>query len=215
MRTRKTAKQRRNEILDVANNLFFTKGFEGTSTNDILEKVEIARGTLYYHFKSKEAIMDALIERHSISILNAAKKIADDNSVATFERMIRVLMALKINQNQVSGNEIIEYIHKPENALMHQKIQKVILAGVTPILAQLIKDGIEEGLFNTPFPYECIEMLMIYSNTIFDGDMIEMTEEEKLFRVRAFIYNAERLLGAETGSLISIMDVFENGKKHE
>lgn len=215
MKERKTAKERRNEILDVANHLFLIKGFEATSTNDIIEEVGIARGTLYYHFKSKEDIMDALIERISVSIFDEAKKIANDKSVSIFEQMIRVLMALNISQNQASGNEIIEYIHKPENALMHQKIQKVIVAGVTPILGQLVEDGIEEGLFNTPFPFECIEMLIIYSNTIFDGDMIEMSKEEELTRMRAFIYNTERMLGAETGSLASIMQVLKKGEIHE
>lgn len=215
MKQRKTAKERRNEILDVANHLFLTKGFEATSTNDIIEEVGIARGTLYYYFKSKEAIMDALIERISVNVLDEAKKNSDDKSVSIFEQMIRVLMTLNINQNQASGNEIIEYIHKPENALMHQKIQKVIVTGVTPILAQLVEDGVEEGLFNTPFPFECIEMLIIYSNTIFDGDMIEMTKEEELSRMRAFTYNAERLLGAETGSFVSIMQVLKKGEKYE
>ena len=54
MRTVKEAAVRRNEILDAAERLFGTKGFDQTSTNDLLAEVGIARGTLYYHFKSKE-----------------------------------------------------------------------------------------------------------------------------------------------------------------
>ena len=46
----KEAEERRNEILDVAQRLFTTKGFDNTSTNDILNEIGIARGTLYYHF---------------------------------------------------------------------------------------------------------------------------------------------------------------------
>ena len=63
MRIVKEAKERKNEILDIAEKLFCTKGFDYTSTNDILNEVGIARGTLYYHFKSKEDILDAMIER--------------------------------------------------------------------------------------------------------------------------------------------------------
>ena len=63
MRIVKDAKERRNEILDVAERLFCEKGFDNTSTNDILAEIGIARGTLYYHFKSKEDILDAMIER--------------------------------------------------------------------------------------------------------------------------------------------------------
>ena len=54
MRVVKEAEERKNEILDVAERLFGEKGFDNTSTNDILEEIGIARGTLYYHFKSKE-----------------------------------------------------------------------------------------------------------------------------------------------------------------
>ena len=63
MRTIKEAEVRKNEILDVAEKLFAVKGFDGTSTNEILEKTGIARGTLYYHFKSKEDILDGVIIR--------------------------------------------------------------------------------------------------------------------------------------------------------
>lgn len=65
----KKAEERRNEILDAADELFGQKGFDGTSTNDLLEKVGIARGTLYHHFKSKEDIMDALIDRYAARLL--------------------------------------------------------------------------------------------------------------------------------------------------
>mgnify|MGYP001595102935 FL=1 len=79
MRIVKEAEERRKDILDAANELFFQKGFDGTSTNDIIEKVGIARGTLYYHFKSKEGIMDALIERYNVRILGAAQNIAAED----------------------------------------------------------------------------------------------------------------------------------------
>lgn len=211
MRVAKTADERRHEILDAAEKLFSTKGFDATSTNDILEEVGIARGTLYYHFKSKEAIMDALIERYNTKVLNIAKKIANDKSISVFERMMGGVMALNINNK--SEKEIIEHIHKPQNALMHQKVQRVILTEVTPILAEIIEDGIKEGVFNTPYPYESVEMLIAYTNTVFDTELIEMTIEEKARRIEAFIFNLERLLGAKRGSLISILQVFGGGEK--
>lgn len=209
MRVVKEAEERRNEILDAVDELFAQKGFDGTSTNDILEKVGIARGTLYYHFKSKEDIMDALIERYNVRLLDAAQEIAGDKSIPVNERIIGVVMALNISGG--SGKEIIEHIHKPQNALMHQKIQKVIINGVTPILTGIIREGIEQGLFSTPFPYECMEMIMAYTNTVFDDDMVKMTNEERASRIQAFVFNVERLLGAESGSLMYVMHMFGSG----
>ncbi|MBA4538402.1 TetR/AcrR family transcriptional regulator [Bacillus aquiflavi] len=206
MRVVKEAEERRNEILDVADELFAQKGFDGTSTKDILEKVGIARGTLYYHFKSKEAIMDALIERYSARFLSVAQEIAADKSIPLNERIIRVVMALNVSGG--SGKEIKEHIHKPQNALMHQKIQKVIINSVPPILTGIIREGIEQGLFNTPFPYECMEMVVAYMNTVFDDDIVKMTNEERVSRIHAFIFNLERLLGTESGSLMYVMQMF-------
>ena len=69
MRVVKEAAIRKNEILDAAERLFVIKGFDATSTNDILTEVGIARGTLYYHFKSKEDILNAMIERITEGLL--------------------------------------------------------------------------------------------------------------------------------------------------
>lgn len=209
MRVVKEADERRNEILDAADELFGQKGFDGTSTNDILEKVGIARGTLYYHFKSKEDIMDALIERYSVRLLGAAREIAEDQSIPILERIIRVVRAMNLNGG--SSREIMEHIHKPQNALMHQKIQKVIIHGVPPILTGIIREGIEQGMFNTPYPYECMEMVVIYANTVFDDDLVTLTDEERLSRMLAFICNVERQLGAESGSLMGVMKMFGAG----
>lgn len=206
---RKEAMERRNEILDAADVLFGQKGFDGTSTNDILEKVGIARGTLYYHFKSKEDIMDALIERYNTQILGSAKEIASNKNIPVHERIVRVVMALNISGG--NGKEIIDHIHKPQNALMHQKIQKVIINGLPPILTEIIREGIEQGLFSTPYPYECMEMIVAYTNTVFDDDMVDLTDEERAARIPAFIFNVERLLGVESGSLMYMMKMFGNG----
>lgn len=206
MRVVKDAEVRKGQILDAADELFGQKGFDGTSTNDILEKVGIARGTLYYHFKSKEDIMDALIDRYNVRVLSAAKEIAKDKSISVYERIFRVVMALNISGQ--SSKEIMEHIHKPQNALMHQKIQKVILSGVTPILTEIIREGIAEGLFSTPFPYECMEMVVAYSNTVFDEAMVKMTSEERISRIQAFAFNTERLLGAQSGSLMYVIEMF-------
>lgn len=208
MRVIKDADQRKNEILDAAETLFTLKGFDKTSTNEILEAVGIARGTLYYHFKSKEDIMDALIERHTSRLLKAAKEIAEDKGKPVYDRIIQSVRALKMNQ---SGNEVLEHIHRPQNALMHQKVQKTILNGLPPILSGIIREGIEDNLFHTPYPYECVEMLVVYASTVFDGDMLDINQQEYASRAQALIFNVERLLGVESGTLSFALQIFEEG----
>lgn len=213
MRVVKEAGERRNEILDAADKLFGQKGFDNTSTNDILEKVGIARGTLYYHFKSKEDIMDALIERYTVILLGAAHEIALDKNIPVHERIIQVVKALNISGT--GSSEIMEHIHKPQNALMHQKIQKVIIRGVPPIMTGIIKEGIEQGIFHTPYPYECMEMLVAYTNAVFDSDMVDMTKEEREVRIQALVFHIERLLGVKNGSFHYGRQLFDNRRAEE
>lgn len=209
MRTVKEAEERKNEILDRANELFCEKGFEGTSTNDILKAVGIARGTLYYHFKSKGDIMDALIERYNKHILNAAKSAAQNHELTIYERMIKVILSMRLSQYSTQSEELIEHIHKPQNILMHQKIQKVIIQGITPILSDLIKEGIQQGLFDTQVPYECMEMMMIYATTLLDSGLIELTQEEQYLRIKALFINMERMLGCKAGDLKECMRLLD------
>ena len=121
MRVVKEAEERKNEILDVAERLFGTKGFDNTSTSDILNEIGIARGTLYYHFKSKEDILDAMIDRMTGRLVERAAEIIKKKEIPVWQRLTIMMRAL--NVNEPIGQEIMEQVHKPQNALMHQKMQ--------------------------------------------------------------------------------------------
>ena len=202
MRIVKEAAERRNEILDVAERLFCTKGYDQTSTNDILSEIGIARGTLYYHFSSKEDILDAMIDRILDEIVRRASRIALDESVPVLERMTQTILASNVDTK--TGDMILEQMHKPQNALMHAKMQERLLKQLIPLFTKLIEDGISQGLMQTDDPENTIEMLLLYSYTVFD-DTIAYAEEEKKRKVFAFIRNTEILLHMEKGSLLEAM----------
>lgn len=203
MRIVKEAEERKNEILDVAGRLFGEKGYDATSTNDILKEIGIARGTLYYHFKSKEEILDAMIDRMTEQILEKAKSIVKQTDIPVLQRFTMMMLALNISDGSF-GHEILKQVHKPQNALMHQKIQEQLLSEVTPLIAALITDGISQGICQTDYPEEVAEMTFLYSYTAFD-DLMEYSEEEKKKKMAAFIYNLERLLNMEQGSMEKII----------
>ena len=208
MRIVKEADVRKNEILDAAEALFKSNGFDSTTISAIIEKAKIARGTVYYHFKSKEDVLDALIERHCERLLNAAKQTASDKSVPVLERLIQTLMAMNRDKDGTC-DVLTQQMHKPQNALMHQKTHQTMLEGIPPILMEIVEDGIKEGLFNTPYPYESLEMVVAHVNTVFDDYSERLTEEELLQRIRAFIFNLERLFGAAPGSFDRVIELFQ------
>ncbi|HEX2652478.1 MAG TPA: helix-turn-helix domain-containing protein, partial [Xanthobacteraceae bacterium] len=58
-----SAADTRQLIVEAADRLFYEKGFEATSFTDIASEVNLSRGNFYYHFKSKDEILDAVIVR--------------------------------------------------------------------------------------------------------------------------------------------------------
>ena len=206
MREVKEAQERRREILDVAEELFVTKGYDNTSTNDILNRIGIARGTLYYHFKSKEDILNSMIERINDGLIAKARKIASDKSVPVIDRLVMTIAGMQVDTE--IGQEIIDQVHKPQNALMHQKMQQHLLNGVIPIIAGIVEEGNEQGIFNIKYPAETTEMLILYSGIVFDDDFDE-SQERVQNRIQAFLYNMELLLGAKEGTVQkSMMKLF-------
>jgi AcrR family transcriptional regulator len=55
-------KSTREHIVEAADGLFYRQGYEHTSFSDIADAVQISRGNFYYHFKTKDEILDAVIE---------------------------------------------------------------------------------------------------------------------------------------------------------
>lgn len=198
MRVVKEAEERRSEILDAAEKLFSEKGFDGTSTNDILDEVGIARGTLYYHFKAKEDILDAMIDRITGRLIQKAKKIAAKKELPVMQRLTMTMLSLNVDNDL--GHEIMKQVHKPQNALMHQKMQEQMIASVNPVITELIMEAISQGICQTEFPSEATEMILLYSNTAFD-ELANLSNSERLIKIEGFIYNVERLLGMDRGSM--------------
>lgn len=202
MRIVKDAAARRSEILDAAEKLFGTKGYDSTSTGDILRELGIARGTLYYHFKSKEDILDAMIDRLTQALAARAAEVLDRKDIPVLQRLTLMMQSLQVNN--ALGHEIMSQVHKPQNALMHQKMQERMLTAVVPLVTSLLQEAREQGLCQTRYPEEVTEMTLLYASTVFD-ELSGLSEEKRQEKVLAFIYNLERLLQMPEGSLMETM----------
>jgi AcrR family transcriptional regulator len=206
MRTIKEPKIRKSEILDVAERLFAVKGYEASTVNDILEAVQIAKGTFYYHFKSKEDVLDGIVKRQIDAGLEQAKAIAVDPRLGVEEKLLSVIIAQKLQKP--ASEEILPVIHEPANALLHQKILCEYVKRLSSILTDIIREGIAKNIFNTPYPQEITEILLTAGMVIFDAAYFHWTREEQTRRIAAFIYAIERLTGARPGSLARLSGMF-------
>lgn len=197
MRISKDADERREEILNRSMELFVMKGYDNTSVSDILKAVNIAKGTLYYYFESKEEILNGIVERIGERRMLQAKQVADCKEIPLLERIGKTLRAFQIQGEE--EKQILSQAHKPQNALMNQKILRIMLKDTVPVLTGLVKEGVKEGIFRTEHPQEVVEMLIVYGNIIFDAGFVELTKEEEEKKMKAFIELGLYLLGMDPG----------------
>ena len=198
---------KKDQILDTSLQLFMKKGFDATSISDILSQLDIARGTLYYHFESKEAIMDAIIERLLNQVLEKIEKLMTNDSLSQTEKFMGFFTS--INLTQLTGDEeIVDYFNQPQNALFHEKSNRLLIKKLSPVLAQIISEGMESGLFDTPFPAETAELILVGITGFVDSKDSPVEENQTNRRMESFLYNAARMLGMSQSGLDGVKKLF-------
>src|SRR5262245_50722329 len=83
----KAPEVRRSEILDAAQRLFISRGYETTTVNDLLEAVGLSKGAFYHHFASKEEVMEALGLRIADQSLARLAPVFERPGLAPLERL--------------------------------------------------------------------------------------------------------------------------------
>jgi len=199
MRIVKEYNERRNEILDVAGRLFSTKGYGKCTVNDILDNVGIAKGTFYYYFKSKEEVLDAIIERVTEMVVDRANKVASNPEFSQIMKIIHIFLSMRV-ENEV-GQDLLEELHKPENALMHQKSLSSMVKGVTPILVGVVEDGNSRGIFHSDFPAQYMQIFITSAITLLDDGIFQVEPEEQQMMLRALIALLGKMLGISDESV--------------
>ncbi|HDX9621411.1 MULTISPECIES: TetR/AcrR family transcriptional regulator [Bacillus cereus group] len=206
MRIIKEYEERRKEILETAERLFLTKGYTKTTVNDILKEIGIAKGTFYHYFKSKEEVMDEIIMRIIKEDVAKAKVIVSNPNIPVLEKLFRVLMEQSPKSGDVK-DKMIEQFHQPNNAEMHQKSLVQSIIHLSPVLTEILEQGIEEGIFSTSYPQETIELLLSSAQVIFDDGLFQWKPEEMMRRVKAYIKMMEVSVGAKEGSFNYMLEV--------
>ena len=199
-RTAKPAPQRRAEILDTAQRLFITRGYQSTSVEDILTQIGIAKGTLYYHFSSKEEILRALIARIADGIAERAGAIAAGPEPAV-RKFLAIMSAARVDEPELA---LAEELHAPNNAEFHVLTIVETVRRLTPILTGVVEQGVAEGAFSTEHPRETIEILLTSAGMLLDAGIFTGEEAEIPRRAAGIARAAEALLGCEPGALAPI-----------
>lgn len=149
-------------ILDALQQLMVDKNIQNISVSDIAARAGIGKGSIYYYFPSKEAILDALIRRNYETPLQTAKNLADQTDIPPFTRMAMLFQACRSSAAaflRQSGDKA-RTITKQESAYLHQKYLNYLISELKPNLARIISQGIEAGEIHFDYPEECWRHLL-------------------------------------------------------
>ena len=185
-------------ILDAMRELFIEGKAGSASVSDITKKAGIAKGGLYYYFRSKEEVLDALLEREYSDIIQSCKSIVESSNENAISKMALLLRSYRSSYVDAS---LDEYLHMPQNAALHQKSLAQILSALSQVISKIIRQGIEEGIFSGEYPQEYSEIIMSVFTFLLDPGIFPRTAEENAMKMKALADLLEKGLSAPKGCL--------------
>ena len=201
----KKGMKRKEELLKIAYQMFLMKGYEETSVDEIIEKAGIAKGTYYYYFKSKEQMLEEVIGMMLDEEVKRAEAIKEQD-LSVPEKIVGIIAAIRPDPVEMT---IEDALNKPENIVMHEKINRRLIEMVVPILSEVVEQGVQEGLFNCSHIPERVKMLLLISSEVFDDE--RFTEND----IEVFIDVAESTLHAKHGTMGFIRRLISAPKRED
>ncbi len=200
----KEYEERKREITDTAARMFIQKGYEKCSVNEIITEVGIAKGTFYHYFKTKEEVLDAVIEKFTEKIRKKAKKIAEDFSLEPQDKLIGIFFSMNIEEE--IGDKLISDMHKPENALMHQKSLSSAIEALTPVLVSVIEEGIRDKVFSCLYPKQYMQIFLASAITLTDKGIFDLDDLEEKKLIKGMISLLEKMLDTREGEFLRCIE---------
>ncbi len=145
---------RRDEILDAAQRLIYTKGYEKLTIRDILDALQISNGAFYHYFDSKSMLLEAIIERGQDDLDKDFRAIVDDPNLSALDKLQRFFAVL--DRSRIAQQTLIADLMRvwfaDDNAIVREKTDAVFVQRRAPLLNTIVRQGIQEGVFTTPYP---------------------------------------------------------------
>ncbi|NMI06361.1 TetR/AcrR family transcriptional regulator [Paenibacillus sp. SZ31] len=184
-------------ILAVSTQMFTEKGYEKTSIQDIIDALGMSKGAIYHHFKSKEDILSAVMEKE----LGRAEDmfmelIQNTHAPNARQKLISILENIIVDPG-IQSNSIDQVlstqIKNPQFVL--GGIRKGVLKDAR-IIANIMEQGKSDGSISVEYPLECAEIFMLLVNIWINPLLFGRDQAQTLERLK-FLQHMMKLLGAD------------------
>lgn len=206
---------KRDELIDIAGEFFFTKGFSKTSIQNIIDKADIAKGTFYHYFKSKDEILDAMARNYVKGMYKGAFALLkeDIGAIEKLNKFFALIQATKAGNLKLM-KILTKVVMSDNNLVLRHRILRITIEVIAPVYEAIIVQGNSEGVFDVEYTQLTSEFLI--SAFVYNGEQMsklfiadKFTEElAQAFRDQVTFYERtiERVLGCERGCLNTISD---------
>ena len=191
-------KDKKEQILDAMEALCKEGKGGSASVSEIAKKAGIAKGGIYYYFRSKEEVLDALVRRHYGAAIADCRLYLEKQQA---DALTKLAAFLEFYQSRVNQAPFDAYLHLPQNAAIHQKSLSEILLSLTPLIAGLLQQGVEEGIFCCEHPEAYAQILLSVFTFLLDPGIFHWTAAQRLAKL------LERGLCAAPGSFRFLYEV--------
>ncbi|MUT68357.1 TetR/AcrR family transcriptional regulator [Paenibacillus sp. NEAU-GSW1] len=183
-----------NEIIQTAERLFLEKGFEKTTVQDIGQRMGIAKGTFYHYFKSKDELVDHLLQRYIDRLIHVMEMTSRNSQIDAAHKIEQ--MAKSFIYFEGWNSDLMRYIHQDESLVLNHLFEIRCNNEIKPLVQSVIEEGVEAGLFNVEFPKQTVFMIISVFDFIFDDGSLRsgIFDPEVLAAMEDFL---NRLLGAK------------------
>jgi AcrR family transcriptional regulator len=202
---------RREAFLDVAQRLVQTKGYEAMSIQDLLDELDASKGAFYHYFDSKQALLEAVVERFADSGIAALSPVLDNADLPALRKLEGIFSGIarfKAERKELVLR-IMEVWNSDGNAIVREKLRRLTERIMIPLLSVVIRQGIDEGVIDAVSPDETatvlVSLMQGFGQQASDQFIarqagtisFEVVQRSVAANTRAF----ERILGVPEGSL--------------
>lgn len=197
VRTVKKPEDRRAEIIAAATTLFQSQGYENTSMQDVMDTLGIAKGTIYHYYKSKEDLFEAVIFDIVERVTARMQEITAGSTGNALQRLAQLIQAGRV---AAENDVILAHLHTSANQIMHLRLLAVAVQQQAPMYAEIVEQGVREGLFRCEHPLECAEFILWSTQALTDQGIYPWSDADLMRRGMAMPAILEALLQAPAGS---------------
>lgn len=197
MRQSKSPEERKLEIIHTAMSLFNKKGFDHTSVEDITKTMNVAKGTFYYYFKSKNEVVDAIVDHALVGISKRANQLVNLNisSIKKLELLISGALNSDITDTIRDG------LHQPKNRSLHEQMNVKTIKLLTPYISSIVEQGIREGVMAVSFVEDTVGFTLTGIQFYLDELLFTWSDEELSIKQTHMIDFIERAFLIKKGTL--------------